>query len=78
MIELYDNDSGNLLGNINDEQLQFLIDQLEEESAEDKDYWLNRDSLVQFAEKGCPPALLELLKNAMGDRKDMEIRWEKK
>ena len=61
MIELYDNDSGNLLGNINDEQLQFLIDQLEEESAEDKDYWLNRDSLAQFAEKGCPPALLELL-----------------
>jgi processive 1,2-diacylglycerol beta-glucosyltransferase len=78
MIELYDNDSGKLLGAIDDVALQFLIDQLEEESAEDKDYWLNRDSLDQFAEIGCPAALLELLKKALGDRKDMEIRWEKK
>jgi hypothetical protein len=29
MLELHDNDSGQLLGNIDDEQLQFLIDQLE-------------------------------------------------
>jgi processive 1,2-diacylglycerol beta-glucosyltransferase len=78
MIDLYDKDSGKHLGTIADDDLQFLIDQLEEESSEDKDYWFNRDTLKVFEKKGCPPALLELLEKAMGDRNELEIRWEPK
>ena len=39
MIRLYDKDSGAELGTITKEQLQFLVDQLEQESLEDRDYY---------------------------------------
>ena len=78
MIELFDNDTGAPLGHITDAQLQFLIDQLEEESADDTDYYISRDTLDVFAEEGADPALVALLRGALGARDDMEIRWEKK
>jgi hypothetical protein len=75
MIQLRDKETGSLLGSINDEQLQFLIDQLEEEFEEDKDYYINRATLEMFQERGIDPALLELLNNAIGEREEMEIVW---
>jgi len=78
MIKLFDKETGKLLGTVNSDQVQFLIDQLEEESEYDQDYWLNRHTLDGFAAKGCPAELLELLNTAMGGRKEMEIRWESK
>ncbi len=36
MPKLYDKDTGAWLGTITEEQLQFLIDQLKEESSEDQ------------------------------------------
>lgn len=77
MIELRDKDTGDVIGSITEEQLQFLIDQLEEESEVDVDYYLNRDTLEVFEERGIDRKLLKMLKNAMGDREDMEIEWEK-
>jgi hypothetical protein len=74
--KLFDKDTGKFLGRITPDHVQYLIDQLEEESKYDQDYWLNRDTLDKFAAKGCPAALLELLNTAMGDRQEMEIRWE--
>jgi hypothetical protein len=76
MFKIFDKDSGNLLGKVTSDQLQFLIDQLEEESKYDQDYWLNRHTLETFAAKGCPAELLDFLSNAMGERQEMEIRWE--
>jgi len=78
VIELFDNDTGAPLGAITDPQLQFLIDQLEEESADDTDYYISRDTLDIFEEQGADPALLSLLRSALGARDDMEIRWERK
>jgi len=78
VIELFDNDTGAPLGAITDAQLQFLIDQLEEESADDTDYYISRDTLDIFEEQGADPALLSLLRSALGARDDMEIRWERK
>jgi len=75
MIQLYDNDTQTLLGEITEQQLQFLIDQLEEESGDDQDYYINRTTLEMFAEAGIDPALLALLQRGLGNRADMEIRW---
>ena len=72
---LRDKETGATLGNISDQQLQFLIDQLEEESADDTDYYINKDSLEMFAEQGADPQLLGLLQRALGDREGMEIEW---
>jgi len=75
MIQLYDNNTQTLLGEITEQQLQFLIDQLEEESGDDQDYYINRTTLEMFAEAGIDPALLALLQRGLGNRADMEIRW---
>jgi processive 1,2-diacylglycerol beta-glucosyltransferase len=78
VIELFDNDTGASLGTISDAHLQFLADQMEEESAADADYYISRDTLDVFAEEGADPALVALLRKALGDREDMEVRWERK
>ena len=77
MINLFDNDTGAALGQITDAQLQFLIDQLEEESADDTDYYINQATLDMFEEQGADPALVALLRSCLGARDEMEIRWEK-
>ncbi len=75
MIQLSDKDTGALIGTISAEELQFMIDQLEEESQTDQDYWLNRETLEIFKEQGADAHLLALLETAMGGRDEMEIVW---
>lgn len=75
MIQLRDKDTGSVLGDITEEQLQFLINNMEEESSEDTDYYLNRSMLEMLQEKDPDPDLMELLAAALGDREDMEIEW---
>ena len=78
MIELRDKETGRSLGSISEEQLQFLVDQLEEESPTDTDYYLNAATLDMFVGKGIDPQLLALLRGALGNREDMEIEWLRK
>ena len=78
MIEILDKESGAFLGEITEQQLEFLIDQLEEESDEDTDYYLNPATLEMLEENGADPPLLELLRSAMGDRDEAEIQWSRR
>jgi hypothetical protein len=75
MARLYDVQSGELIDTINAAQLQFLIDQLEEEDSEDQDYYVDATTLDWFDEHGADPALMALLRRALGDRQGMDIRW---
>lgn len=77
MIQLRDKETGSLLGSISEEDLQFLIDNLEEESEDDTDYYLNRVTLEMLKEKGGGQPLIDLLENALGDREDVEIEWSR-
>ena len=77
MIEVYDNESGILIGTITEEQLQFLIDELEETSTEDQDYYLDEGMLDMLEGAGADDALMDLLRGALGDRSEFEIRWER-
>ena len=77
MIELRDKESGAFLGAITEAQLQFLIDQLEEEYTEDTDYYINQPTLDMFEQGGADPQLLETLRKALGKRDDMEIQWSR-
>jgi processive 1,2-diacylglycerol beta-glucosyltransferase len=76
MITLYDNDTGAAVGRITDAQLAFMVAQLEEESADDRDYYLTRDTLELLEQRGAEPTLLDALRGALGDRDDIEIRWD--
>ena len=78
MIEVHDKETGKSLGTISKEQLQFLIDNLEEEYAEDMDYYINQITLDMFEERGIDAGLLKLLRDALGTREDMEIVWSKR
>jgi len=75
MNRLFDKETGKPIGEVSGEQLQFLLDQLEEESRTDQDYYINRDTLDVFEDKGADPGLLALLRAAMGEREEMEIQW---
>ena len=77
MIKVYDNENGKLLGQIDEKELQFLIDELEEESLEDQDYYLNRITFEMLAKKGGDMPLIKLLTDALGDRDGIEIRWSR-
>jgi hypothetical protein len=57
--------------------LQFLIDQLEEESTDDMDYYIDQATLDLFEEMGAEAALLTLLRQALGTREGIEIVWSR-
>lgn len=75
MIVLYDNQTGAELGRIDEAQLAFLTGSLEEESAADQDYYINAATIDLLESRGADGALVALLRQAMGGRDEMEIRW---
>jgi len=77
MIKLHDCESGALLGTITEEQLKVLVEQLEEESPEDRDYYIDADTIEMFEEAGVDAGLVEVLKKALNGRPDMDIKWSR-
>ena len=77
MINVYDNGTQTKLGEITQAQLQFLVDQLEETSLEDQDYYMDANTLAMLTEAGADTELLDLLRSGMGDREGFEIRWSR-
>ena len=69
-------DTGDAIGNISDEQLKFLVDQLEEEHDEDQDYYIDRSTLEVLSDNGIDPELLAMLEKAIGDDDEMDIAWD--
>jgi len=77
MIQLQVKDTGDVLGEISEEDLQFLIDNLEEESSDDTDYYIDRTTVELFQEAGASDKLIYLLEQALGDNDDAEIAWSR-
>jgi hypothetical protein len=75
MIRLHDTERGTLIGTITEAQLQFLIDELEEESAEDTDYYVSADTVDMLEENGGDPELVTLLRSALAGRDGVDVRW---
>ena len=78
MVELYDKATNNYLGKISDEELQFLVDNLEEENLTDEDYYIDRTTLEFLKEKGMSSDLVKLIEDAMGDNEGIEILYKRK
>lgn len=77
MINLREKDTDKPLGQIREEQIQYLIDHLEEEWLEDQDYVITPLLLEVFEEQGADPALVSLLRDALGGRAEIEIVWSR-
>ena len=69
-------DTGVEIGNIDDKQLAFLVEQLEEENDDDTNYFVDRETLELLSDNGADPDLLALLEKGMGDDEEMDISWE--
>ncbi len=76
-IRLFDNETGTELGTISEAQLQFLVDQLEEETSDDQDYYLIPRTLDLLEQRGADSEMMGLLRGALGERDGFEIRWER-
>jgi hypothetical protein len=76
MINLYDSDANRLLGTVSDADLQALVDALEEESSDDRDYYINAETIDLLAATASPQ-LIDLLRGALGSSEGIEVRWER-
>ena len=61
------------MGTITEAQLYFLIDQLEEEWLEDRDYSITTLLLDVFESQGADPGLVSVLRDALAGQDDVEI-----
>jgi processive 1,2-diacylglycerol beta-glucosyltransferase len=77
MITLHEKDTNKDLGSITEAQLQYLIDQLEEEGIDDQDYAITSMLLDSFEGEGADPELVSLLRKALGEQDELNIVWSK-
>ena len=75
MIELRDKVTNEPLGTISDDELRFLVDELEEESTTDRDYYISTDTIDMLEADGALASLLTLLKRILGSEEGIEVRW---
>jgi hypothetical protein len=63
------------VGELSEQQLDFLIDNLEEEWSDDRDYFLNREMVNMLQSRGADENLIRLLQQALGDKDEVDILW---
>ena len=76
MARIYLPETGETVGDLTQDQLQFLIDQLEEEHAGDQDYDINPGTLELLKDEGCDPELLRMLAESLGEQDTITIAWD--
>jgi hypothetical protein len=78
MVKVYNKTTNELLGRISEEELAFLQDHLEEEGLNDKDYYLRKETIDEFAAgAGASEHLLSVLRGGLRSDEALEIRWER-
>ena len=76
MIKLYDNENEKEIGQITEPQLEFLIEELADESLDEYTYNINSSVISYLEGSGAEPQLVTLLRGALGSRTSMELRYE--
>ncbi|HEY8169666.1 MAG TPA: galactosyldiacylglycerol synthase [Candidatus Limnocylindria bacterium] len=78
MIDLHHAATNELIGSISEAELQTLVSGLEEESLEDRDYYVDAATIEFLAAAQADAHLLELLRGALGASDGIDIRWERR
>jgi len=76
MIRLYDNDNDQEIGQITEAQLDFLQEQLIEETLDSTTFSLAPATVDSLAMNGGDPEVVGLLRKAIGSRTSMELRFD--
>ena len=74
-IRISEKDSGRVLGEISEEDLEILIGHMEEESSKDQDYYVEAMAIDALERLGASPAFVALLRNAVGSSEGVDIVW---
>jgi hypothetical protein len=75
MIVLFDAHSERRIGEVTEEEFAVMQQWLEEEGLDDEDYYIDDATVVLLEEKGADPALLAVLRRAIGANGEADIRW---
>lgn len=75
-VKLINKSNGAALGTISRKDFQFLVDNLEEESSGDADYFINSATIDFLADAGGSVPMLLVLRSAVGDSEGIDIGWE--
>jgi hypothetical protein len=75
MIDLYRVSNNQLIGSITPGDLEVLRLALEEESADDRDYYITADTIDVIADGSATEHLVGLLRTALGSDEGVDIRW---
>jgi hypothetical protein len=78
MIDLYNAATNQLLGSITEPDLQVLVDALEEESLQDRDYYIDAATIDLIADGKATDHLVHLLRGALGSAEGVDIRWKRR
>jgi hypothetical protein len=78
MIDVYNNDTNELIGTITEADLKVLADHLEEESSEDQDYYIDQATIDVIGDGQATEHLLTVLRKALGSADGVDIRWERR
>jgi hypothetical protein len=78
MIDLYNASTNELIGSITEADLQVLVDGLEEESLQDKDYFVDEATIEVIADGRATDHLVGLLRRAVGSGDGVDIRWQRR
>lgn len=78
MIDIYNCETDELIGQITEADLQVLIDHLEEESSDDQDYFIDKATIDVIGDGQATEHLLGVLRKALGTAESVDIRWERR
>jgi len=78
VIDLYNDATSELLGPITEADLKVLVDALEEESTEDRDYYIDAATIDVIADGRATEYLVALLRKALGGSDGIDIRWQRR
>ncbi len=76
MIKVYNRESGDFIGTINEEQLELLIDQLEEEPSKGSSYYIDSNTIDYLTDSGADEELIEILKKSLEKELEKELGEE--
>jgi hypothetical protein len=78
MIDLYNAATNELLGQITEADLKVLVDALEEEGVNDRDYFIDTATIDVIADGKATEHLVGLLRKAVGSSDGVDVRWQRR
>ena len=76
-VTLTDLATGAVIGRITDAHLRVLIDRLEEEDDTSQTYYIDLPTIEMLEGARVDPALTQVLRNGLGPRDSMDLRWSR-